>query len=316
MAKPQISRTASATVVVVVATLALLWAIWWLWLQLSPRLDIRTIVAIAIVALVLLAAAWWLWWRLPQRQVARIADQIPAPKDRADVEDNFRKTVGQALGGAAVLIGAVAAYLQFTQQQQASHELLISNQVSKSFEQLGSKEIATRLGGIYGLEGVMQTSPEYYQPVLEALCAFVRESTRNKTDEDPPVSDIQAALTVIGRRSTGTGFVNLVEAHFPKSALRYANLAGADLTRVDLRRADLRHAILVYADLDGAQLNGADLRDANLSNANLSLVDLSSALLNRADLRFARELRQDQLDAACGTDAKLPKGLTLKPCQY
>src|SRR6516165_10289434 len=103
MAKPQISRTASATVVVVVATLALLWAIWWLWLQLSPRLDIRTIVAIAIVALVLLAAAWWLWWRLPQRQVARIADQIPAPKDRADVEDNFRKTVGQALGGAAVL---------------------------------------------------------------------------------------------------------------------------------------------------------------------------------------------------------------------
>jgi hypothetical protein len=87
----------------VVATLAFPWAIWWLWLQLSPRLDIRTIVAIVIVALVLLAAAWWLWWWLPQRQVARIADQIPDPKDRADVEDNFRKTVGQALGGAAVL---------------------------------------------------------------------------------------------------------------------------------------------------------------------------------------------------------------------
>ena len=42
-------------------------------------------------------------------------------------------TAGQALGGAAVLIGAIAACLQFTQQQ-ALHELLIMNQVSKGFE--------------------------------------------------------------------------------------------------------------------------------------------------------------------------------------
>ena len=48
--------------------------------------------------------------------------QIHDPKARADTEDNFRKTVGQALGGAAVLIGAGAAYLQFTQQQQAQQQ--------------------------------------------------------------------------------------------------------------------------------------------------------------------------------------------------
>jgi hypothetical protein len=44
------------------------------------------------------------WWQLPQRQVAKLALKIRAPKARADTEDNFRKTVGQALGGAAVLI--------------------------------------------------------------------------------------------------------------------------------------------------------------------------------------------------------------------
>ena len=38
--------------------------------------------------------------------------QIHDPKARADTEDNFRKTVGQALGGIAVLIGAVVACLQ------------------------------------------------------------------------------------------------------------------------------------------------------------------------------------------------------------
>jgi hypothetical protein len=68
------------------------------------------------------------------------------PKARADIEDNFCKTIGQLIGGAAVLIGAGLAYLQFTQQQQASRDLLISNQVAKGFEQFASKEIVMRLG--------------------------------------------------------------------------------------------------------------------------------------------------------------------------
>jgi hypothetical protein len=88
---------------------------------------------------------------LPKWQAKKL--DISNPKDRVDVEDDFRKTIGQILGGAAVLIGAAFAYLQFTDQQQAthaqlqaSHDLLISNQVSKGFEQLASDKIAERLG--------------------------------------------------------------------------------------------------------------------------------------------------------------------------
>ena len=44
--------------------------------------------------------------------------------------------------------------------------LLISNQVSKGFEQLGSKDLVVRLGGIYALEGVMNTSEEYHKPAV------------------------------------------------------------------------------------------------------------------------------------------------------
>ena len=76
------------------------------------------VIAIAVaIVIVALALGWGIWWRLPKRQVRNLDIQIHDPKARADVEDNFRKTVGQALGGAAVLIGAAAAYLQFTQQQ-------------------------------------------------------------------------------------------------------------------------------------------------------------------------------------------------------
>jgi len=47
----------------------------------------------------------------------------------------------------------------------------------------------------------MNTSEQYHQPVLEALCAFVRDGTRTYTGEGPPATDIQAALTVISRRT-------------------------------------------------------------------------------------------------------------------
>ena len=228
---------------------------------------------IAVIVSVIAALAFWWWW--PRWQVNLLALEIRDPKARADVEDKFRKTVGQLLGGVAVLFGAWLAFLQFPQQQQtaqsqidqqqqaaqqqqqAARDLLISNQVSKGFEQLASDKMAMRLGGIYALEGVMNASerPEQYRgPVLEMLCAFVREYTIGKTVFQKPAIDIQAALTVIGRRK-GQELPDLAEANIP---------------------------------------------GANLSGANLS---------------GAKNLTQTQLDKACGNEkTKLPKGLTFRSC--
>jgi hypothetical protein len=160
--------------------------------------DWRTVSILGVALVTVLCGAWWLWWRLPKRQMRSIT--AADPKARADIEDNFRKTIGQLLGGAAVLIGAGFAYLQFQQQQQSSRDLLISNQIAKGFDLLGNKDNQSpqRLGGIYALEGVMNTSEQYHQPVLEALCAFVRDRTTTETGGGPPATDIQAALTVIG----------------------------------------------------------------------------------------------------------------------
>jgi uncharacterized protein YjbI with pentapeptide repeats len=325
MARPWIRSLGRIAVIAiaVIAALTLPWAlsVSWLWRWLPKQGNIWIVVAIAVDAiLVLLAAIWWLWWRLPQRQVARLALKIRDPKARADTEDNFRKTVGQALGGAAVLIGAGAAYLQFTQQQQASRDLLISNQVAKGFEQLASKESIMRLGGIYGLEGVMNTSPQYHQPVLEALCAFVRVSTEMKQTFDKPAADIQAALTVIGRRADGPGGVDLQRAVISRAVLINATLSNAtlwlaDLIQTDLGGANLSGANLTSSDLKGAFLNFANLSGAYLNLANLSGADLESANLSGANLSGARNLTQDQLGLACGEPATLPGDLKLaKPC--
>jgi uncharacterized protein YjbI with pentapeptide repeats len=326
---------------------------------------------IAVVVSVIAALAFWWWW--PRWQVNRVALEIRDPKARADIEDKFRKTVGQLLGGAAVLFGAWLAFLQFSQQQQtaqsqikqqqqaaqqqqqqAARDLLISSQASKGFEQLASDKIAMRLGGIYALEGVMNASerPEQYRgPVLEMLCAFVREYTIGKTVFEKPAIDIQAALTVIGRRK-GQELPNLAKANIPGANLSGANLSGANLSganllganltganlsgaklsRVDLTGADLTGANLGLADLNGAYLSGANLSGANLSGVNLRGADLTGANLRsanlrganlsvayliRADLTGAKNLIQTQLNEACGNnETELPEGLglTLKPC--
>jgi uncharacterized protein YjbI with pentapeptide repeats len=329
--------------------------------------DVRITDGLAVLAALLLSMAiWWLWWRLPKREVARLALKIRDPKARADVEDTFRKTVGQGLGGIAVLLGAGLAYLQFLQQQRASHDLLISNQVSKGFEQLGSEKLVVRLGGIYALEGVMNNSDQYHQAVLEGLSAFVREGAKPPTTPltpGPPTlgppTDIQAALTVIGRRSDGPGIADLTNANIAGAILGGAGLRGAilgsaDLTGAFLLRADLTGAFLNGADLtraslgsaklgsadltgaklggailSSADLTGANLTDANLTNAYLGDANLTFVYLTNADLTFAhlngadlthanltgaRLLGQKQLDEACGSDAVLPQGLTLKPC--
>jgi uncharacterized protein YjbI with pentapeptide repeats len=266
---------------------------------------------ITIVTLLLVAVWWW----VPRLQMR--GRTFWSQKDSADVEDNFRKTVGQALGGAAVLVGAGFGLFQFlqqqktaseqqrmaadqfSQQQRTAHDLLISNQVSKGFEQFGSDKLVIRLGGIYALEGVMNTSEQYRVAVLEALCAFVRNSTSGGKRGFQPTADIQAILTVIGRRKPGLGnpdlsFADIRRADLRRADLRQANLhaaylVGADLSNADLREADLRSAALLdYNEISSARtdgLQGADLRGADLRGTDLSFFDLSGGNLRGADFR-------------------------------
>jgi uncharacterized protein YjbI with pentapeptide repeats len=172
-------------------------------------------------------------------------------------------------------------------------------------------------------------SGQYHQPVLEALCAFVRDNAK-ATD----ATDIQAALTVIGRRTVGPGHVDLTGADLSRADLKSrADLQYADLNRAILRGTILSRADLTFADLDGALLNraklngalligaklrGAVLFDADLSGAELASADLNGALLGSANLTGAHLVdaivSQDQLNQACGVDTDLRPGLTIKPC--
>ena len=164
------------------------------------------------------------------------------------------------------------------QRSEIDAQRLLTEHFTRAIELLGSDRLQIRLGGIYALERMAQESSRYHWTVMETLCAFAREGTPEPrlakgegipSDEEeadpestflPPATDIQAALTVMGRRRKERRAWERKEEK--RLDLRGAHLEGAELAEAHLEYVDLRYTHLEGADLWKAHLEGADLRNA------------------------------------------------------
>ena len=178
---------------------------------------------------------------------------------------------------------------------------------TKAIEQLGATtaenkpNIEVRLGAIYALEKLSKVNSDYYQPIIDILCSYVRQHAPYQQESEQIGSgqtriDVQTVLTVIGRRglidneprlnlaSVYLRGINLKDANLHEANLMGAGLMGADLTRANLGCADLIKANLIKANLSGANLSGADLRGARMVRANLGEADLRGARMVSAHL--------------------------------
>ncbi|GAA6621691.1 pentapeptide repeat-containing protein [Scytonema sp. NUACC26] len=195
----------------------------------------------------------------------------------------------------ATRIGAAAAEKSNeieAQNTQLTQEKLIAEKFMTAITQLGHESVATRTGAIYTLEKVARDCPKEYWTIMEILTAFVRENSVEEQqgeifDKRLNIrTDIQAALTVIGRREAERDLPNqkidLRNADIKRADLHKANLQQADLRGADLSEADLRGADLSEANLENAKLCESVLYEANLQSTNLEEANLSGANLNRA----------------------------------
>jgi len=193
----------------------------------------------------------------------------------------------------------------------------VTDRYTKAIEQLGSyNRLDVRIGGIYALERVARDSARDHPTVMEVLAAFIREHSREtwRVPESAtsggrvdafPRPDVQAALTVIGRRDAGRDQqdMDLTAAVLPR-----ALLFGADLTCVRLVGAVLSHAVVHSgAKLIDADLRNADLTEADLNGADLTRADLGGAILVGADLTGA-DLQGARLIGANCAAARWPEG--------
>ena len=244
------------------------------------------------------------------------------------------------------------------EQRHIAEQGHITDRITKAVEQLGAEKtvkvledgktaertepnLEVRLGAIYALERIAQDSERDHIPIMETLCAYVRENSNaraprnlNLAEWEPPMddadeeererytaeitarfsrvgharawvrslpslrADVQAAVTVIGRRSalrrsfeTARGYfldlhgANLQRADFSGLCFERSNLMNGRFEGADFSNADLTESRFTGARLEGTwfrntRMPGADLSSANFEGASFYNADLQEAYLD------------------------------------
>lgn len=253
--------------------------------------------------------------------------------------------IAKLLAGLIIVGGLVLTYrrtVTLERRAETDTDRMQAENFTKAIDQLGHQEIAIRLGGIYALERIAKSSRDYHWPIMETLTAYVRENAVAPEDVDrggivsgnlfikPPV-DIQAVITVLGRRETsyetedqrldlsrcflagadftGAGsndfsraifqYSRLWRAHFRNVTLKDANFALADLESAYCERAKLRNANFLKANARNVDFDGADISGASFNMTNLEMVSLADAICDEEtyisdfDGRLPANYRQD-----------------------
>lgn len=266
------------------------------------------------------------------------------PLEVAKLENEYRKTIAQIVGGAVILIG-----LYFTGQQviltnkqlNISYEGQISERFTRAIDQLGSEKLEIRVGGIYSLGQVANFSKNDHLAVLQTLSSFVRAHARNKKlipdkrpkntiiidikpdkkvykgslilKETPRIrADIYAALNVITRRKEEYREKERSVLNFGKVDIRGADLSGGHFERSifcfsNLKKVKFLKSHLENVDLRYTSLHDADFRGAYLNGTDFSYSVLYGANFNGVNLSMAKGLKWKQLKkAVVNSKTKLP----------
>jgi uncharacterized protein YjbI with pentapeptide repeats len=266
-----------------------------LWRQRGCRGFLIAVIGSGIIALLLGPIAWW----------AAPAAGLRG-KEKADVINTTRQILLTAVGGLALLTGAAFTTRTFYLTLRGQ----LTDRYAKAIALLASEKLTERIGGVYALEHLVIESERDHDTVIEVLAAFIREQTTSATAHNEAwndehhheggdgqlrvPADVQAALTVIGRRPRRPER-NPVDLSMVD--LCGVDLRGLNLDGVSLWRAKLRSAIMLDIQLNDANLCWAQLQDAGLTNACLRDAHLDGAQLQKAVLMWAQLQNADLTNA-------------------
>src|SRR5258708_3140995 len=226
-------------------------------------------------------------------------DRLALSKDLLGIENASR---GMGLQSVVTLVQTIGALVLFagligtTCNLQLAQEGQVTDRFTKAIDQLGSTRVdkdgksspnlEVRLGGIYALERLANDSPKDHAAVIEVLTTYVRENAHPvdavvavpSPISAPPSSavasvnavaglrartDIQAVLTVLGRRPTRESL----------------DLRGADLREVEFKSGEFTLADLSGAYLEGAHMCGASMEQAHFVDAHMERAVFAGAFL-------------------------------------
>ena len=261
-----------------------------------------------------LAFALWLWVPHALTDEMRIT-----PAARLTLENQLRDTGAKFIWAALTLLLAALAWNQLKAMskvvEQSAQTLAAAERTAyftaqageterfaRAMALLGSAQLEVRIGGVYALERLARESERDHGPIMEVLAATLRDRLAWREGEAAPArveSDLQAALTVLGRRHVA---FDAPEFHL--------DLHATNLARAYLPFANLANGYLYECNLEGAVLQNADLRGAWCFKTNFANAVLDGAHLEGADLTGASNLTWAQLQNTHRDDTtKMPEHL-------
>lgn len=261
-------------------------------------------------------------WFIPELECHGLGK---TPEEHFKLVNESRKTIAQILGGAFLLFGLFLTYRKI----EIAQEVQITERFTRAIDQLGNDKLEISLGGIYALERIAKDSKKDHWTIMEILTNYVRVHAPLIPDENPnkdqspgetmsdklefqtqhpsrdrfcgsdsPPPEVQAILTVIGRR----------ERYYKSGEEKRLNLRETNLRWLKLEGVHLEGASLNFTDLTRATLKGAHLQETDLTKARLEDADLDGAHLEGADLRYAEGLTRGQINRAItDNNTKLPE---------
>jgi uncharacterized protein YjbI with pentapeptide repeats len=296
----------------------------WQWIRTTYDSKVAPWIAPVLIGIVVAGVLGSLIWYLPILQRKHWEEPwrnqtAPSQKELFDIENEARKTVATVVGGC---LAVLALYLGWCRVR-VSQETSITDRYTKAVEQLGSKKMEVRLGGLYALERIAQDSQRDHSMIMEVLTAYVRKRAPVMKEAGPavgedneypavavveqkvPSTDIQAVLTILTRRYWKETEKETNRLDLSNCDICYARAEiGASLIGINLSRADARSASFDSADLRNANLRGANLMDTDFKNVKLNDADLSDARLVSAKL-YGADLKNANLNDADLTGADL-----------
>ena len=259
---------------------------------------------IAIVVIILSSASVIAYWSVIESTLSWVwSGTLEDVRNRTFIFATFIGLFFIALRTVAVNRSSKAAIEQVILTRKGN----LTDRFTKSVDLIGSDSTSTVVGGVFALEQIAQEEPEiYHNVIMEILTGFIREQAHfsykelqtevkeagSGKDYQEPKADIQAALTVIGRRNnidlengkrwylwrTNLRSMNFTDGNFDNFNFYSCNLINAKMNGTSLKGTILISAVLIEARLIGAILDATILQDTIFSHA-----DFHNATIKNTD---------------------------------
>ena len=121
--------------------------------------------------------------------------------EQLQIQQDMRVTILQALGGLALISGAIVAWSQVVNANQTlalSRSTRVTEVFAKAVEQISADGLAARLGGLYALDKLARDNEKERQTIADIFSAFARQTPATLLRRRPLTHRQQSVFLPVG----------------------------------------------------------------------------------------------------------------------